>query len=292
MNAPVERRGAPSLLGSQRREDAARGAHTPSLLDLMHEGFYLLFLLRNGAKPPHQARDDAQRQQLASSEMPGVERQSPPPDAALMDETIFKEKIKAFLSEFDREARKLRANADDIESAKYAFCSALDEIVLNSALSLRMNWSQRPMQLVVFGDQLAGDHFYDRLEELRSKGGVRLAALEVFHVCLLLGFKGKYLHDASDKLGYITARLGDEIANIKGKSRGFAPQAERPDQIVNKLRSELPLWALSALFVAVALGCYLGLRTSLQHTTQRGMAAYSGLVKLAPRPANITITLP
>jgi type VI secretion system protein ImpK len=291
MNAPLERRGAPSLIGSQRREDAARAGHTPSLLDLMHEGFYLLFLLRNGAKPPHQARDDAQRQERPS-DLPPAERQAAPPDAALMDETIFKEKIKAFLAEFDREARTLRACPEDIDSAKYAFCSALDEIVLNSALALRMNWSQRPMQLVIFGDQLAGDHFYDRLEELRSKGSVRLPALEVFHVCLLLGFKGKYLHDASDKLGYITARLGDEIANIKGKSRGFAPQAERPDQIVNKLRSELPLWALSALFAVVALGSYLGLRTSLQHATRNSMAAYADLVKLAPQPANITVTLP
>jgi type VI secretion system protein ImpK len=86
--------------------------------------------------------------------------------------------------------------------------------------------------------------------------------------------------------------LGDEIAHMQGKSKGFAPQAERPDQIVHKLRSNAPLWAVSAVFGVIATGAYLGLESSLSHSTQDTLAAYSGLVKLAPRPAYVTITLP
>ena len=102
---------------------------------------------------------------------------------------------------------------------------------------MRLAWERRPLQLVIFGDQLAGEHFFDRLEALRSAGGARLPALQVFHMCLLIGFRGKHALDASDKLSYLTARLGDEIAHMQGRSKGFAPQAERPDQIVHKLRS-------------------------------------------------------
>ncbi len=259
--APVERRAAPTLQGGgQRRAGAVDGGRIPTLVELMHEGFYLLFLLKNGALPP-------EREQ-------------------------FSERITAFLAEFDREARKLRAHGDDIEAAKYAWCAALDEIILASGVALRGEWERRPLQLVIFGDQLAGEHFYDRLEALRGKGGARLPALQVFHLCLLLGFRGKYALDASDKLAYLTARLGDEIAHIKGKSRGFAPQAERPDQVVNKLRSDVPLWVLSALFALIGLGAYLGLKSSLTRSTQQTLAGYTDLVKLAPRPAHVSITLP
>jgi type VI secretion system protein ImpK len=37
-----------------------------------------------------------------------------------------------------------------------------------------------------------------------------------------LTWRGKQLEGA-EKLNYLTARLGDEIAHLKGKSAGFAP---------------------------------------------------------------------
>lgn len=345
MSTMIERRSASSLLGNQRREDAARGGQLPSLVDLLSEGFYVLFMLKNGALPPHQAADEAplaaRRDAPAQVAGRGVGMApaaaataaatayaaaaapvaggaiaeatiaSPPWPAAppagtraaaaetrrmteigLADEAALKEKVHAYLAEFDREARKLRAAGDDIEAAKYAYCAALDEIILGAQLAMSEFWQKRPLQLVVFGDQLAGEHFFDRLEALRVKGVARVQALQVFHMCLLMGFKGRHAHEAGDRLNYLTARLGEEIAHMKGKSRGFAPRAERPDQIVNKLRGEVPLWALSAVFALIALGVYGGLKSSLDHATLNRMASYADLVKLAPKPANLTITLP
>lgn len=258
MTPQIERRAAPTLFGTAAGAD---GARIQCLLDLMHEGFHLLFLLKNGSTPP-------------------------------AEEAAFTEKVSAFLADFDRDARKLRAHGDDIEAAKYAWCAALDEIVLASSFPLRAAWERRPLQLAQFGDQLAGEHFFDRLEALRSKGGARLQALQVFHMCLLLGFQGKYALDDGDRLAYMTARLGDEIAHIRGKSKGFAPQAERPDQVVHKLRSDMPLWALSAMFALLGMGAFAGLKSSLDSSTQAAVAPYAGIVKLAPRPAHLTITLP
>ncbi|MBJ7310791.1 type IVB secretion system protein IcmH/DotU [Rugamonas sp. CCM 8940] len=260
MRPLIERRALPHLLGGQRRGPAPDAGHQPSLLDLLHEGFYAVFMLKNGATPP--------------------------------DEATFLDKIRQFLAEFDTKARKLQAHGDDIEAAKYAYCAALDEVILSSTFPIRPTWERRPLQLALFGEQLAGQHFFDRLEALRGKGGVRVQALQVFHMCLLMGFRGRFALDDSDKLNNMAARLGDEIAHIKGKSRGFAPQAERPDQIVNKLRSDLPLWALASVFALIGLGSYVGLNSSLNRTTQTSMAAYADLVKLAPQPANVTITLP
>lgn len=259
MTAQIERRAAPSLFGNRAGAPAA-GPRIESLVDLMHEGFYVLFMLKNGSAPP--------------------------------GEHEFAEKVSGFLNGFEAEARRLRAHGEDIEAAKYAYCAALDEIILASGFPIREPWERRPLQLTVFGDQLAGEHFFDRLDELRGKGGARLQALQVFHLCLLLGFKGKYALDSSDKLACLTARLGDEIAHIKGKSRGFAPRAERPDQVTHKLRSDVPLWALSAVFALAALSVYVGMKSSLDNATRQGMAGYAGLVQLAPRPASLTVTLP
>ena len=123
-------------------------------------------------------------------------------------------------------------------------------------------------------------------------GSAHLQALEVYHLCLLLGFQGRFALDGRDKLNYLAARLGDEIARMRGKSRPFAPHADRPDQIVHKLRSDTSLWVLCGVFALAGLGAYLGYRNALGRETDRALASYNDLIKLPPRSANVTITLP
>lgn len=250
---------APSLIGGS-AQAPAQSAAPQTLLDLMYDGFYALFMLKNGNGP--------------------------------QDNADFAQKMAQFLDEFGRGAKKQGASPDDIDASKYAFCAAVDEIILRSSFPIRDDWARRPLQLMLFGDQLAGENFFNRLESLRARGSAHLQALEVFHMCLLLGFQGKYIIEGSEKLNYLTARLGDEIANMKGKRGGFAPHAERPDAIVHKLRSDLPLWVLCSVFGLICILGYIGLRTSLASNTEKSVAAYNDVVKLAPKAANITITLP
>ncbi|WP_075795630.1 type IVB secretion system protein IcmH/DotU [Massilia putida] len=252
MNHPVERRAAPTQRGA--------AGTAPALVDLMVEGFYALFLLKNGCGP--------------------------------QDQGGFADRMTSFLGDVDRSAKALGIPADDVTAAKYAFCAAVDEIILGSDYAIREAWETRPLQLRLFGDQLAGEHFFQRLEDLRAKGSAHLQALEVYHLCLLLGFQGRFALDGRDKLNYLTARLGDEIARMRGKSRAFAPHAERPDQIVHKLGSDTSLWVLCGVFALAGLGAYLGYRSALGHETDRALVSYNDLIKLPPRSANVTITLP
>lgn len=252
MNPTVERRAAPSSRGA--------AGTAPALVDLMVEGFYALFLLKSGCGP--------------------------------QDQAAFADRMTGFLGEVDRNAKALGIAADDVTAAKYAFCAAVDEIILGSEYPVREAWETRPLQLRLFGDQLAGEHFFQRLEDLRAKGGAHLQALEVYHLCLLLGFQGRFALDGRDKLNYLTARLGDEIARMRGKTRAFAPHAQRPDQIVHKLGSDTSVWVLCGVFALAGLGAYLGFRSTLGHETDRALVSYNDLIKLPPRSANVTITLP
>jgi type VI secretion system protein ImpK len=251
---PGDRRVAPTA--AQR----AAGAAPAALVDIMYDGFYALFLLKTGCGP--------------------------------QDKNVFADRVTGFLGEVDRSAKALGIPADDVTAAKYAFCAAVDEIILRSDYAIREAWETRPLQLRLFGDQLAGEHFFQRLEDLRAKGSVHLQALEVYHLCLLLGFQGRFALDGHDKLNYLTARLGDEIARMRGKPRSFAPHAERPDQIAHKLGNDTSLWLLCSVFALAALGAFVGFRTALAHETGQALASYNDLVKLPPRSANVTITLP
>lgn len=259
---------SPSLFNSADTSTAALSAGSAAaspreartLSDLMYDGFYLLFLLKG--------------------------KQSP------SDAESFSRSVKEFLTHVERDAVRLGCDAKDIHLCKYAFCATVDEIVLMSQFRIRDVWMQRPLQLQFFGDQLAGERFFDHLEELRREGSTRTQVLEVFHMCLLLGFQGKYILDGSEKLAYLTSRLGDDIAHLKGSRPLFAPHALPPDRIVHRLKNDVPLWVFGSVFGLLSLLAYVGIRWHLQSGAEQQLAGFEHVVRLAPPAANVTITLP
>lgn len=231
------------------------------LTDLMVDGFYMLFLLKNRHVP------------TGADEL--------------------RARVKEFLAGVERGAKRLDLPAEDLYLAKYAYCALVDEIVLLSQSAVRDAWARKPLQLELFGEQLAGENFFLRLEELRREGARRVQVLEVFHMCLLLGFQGRYMiEDGSEKLGLLCDRVGDEIAAMKGRRATLAPHWQAPDMVMNRLRSEVPLWVVGAVFALAGLAAFIGLRWHLGIETQRDLAAYTQVVKLPAPTAHVTITLP
>jgi type VI secretion system protein ImpK len=255
---------APSLFGDGNAGAPPASQAAPreavNLLDLLYDGFYMIFLLKNGYTP--------------------------------VDGESFRTRVRGFLVGLERGSKRLQTPADDLYQAKFAFCALVDEVVLSSRLELREAWGRRPLQLEFFGEQLAGERFFENLESLRHAGAARLQVLEVYHMCLLLGFQGRYLIEGSEKLGYLTARVGEEIAHIKGKRAAFAPHWAAPDRIVHALRSEVPLWVIASVFALVGLLAFIGIRWTLDRQTRSDLDAYSQVIQLAPQPAHVTITLP
>lgn len=231
-----------------------------SLLDLMSDGFYLLLLLKRGRLPT--------------------------------DAEAFTESIRKFLETVERGSLKLGIAGEDVYAARYAYCAAVDEAILTQPSAMRDTWERKPLQLVLFGDHLAGENFFARLEELRAQGAVRLQALEVYYFCLLLGFEGKYRIEGPEKLGYLSARLGDEIAYLKGRRAPFAPHWEPPDNVMHTLRRQVPLWAPAAVLGAFGLAGFFVFDTSLSRHTEARLAEHNRIVEMPPKTAHLTITLP
>ena len=243
-------------------DEAVLGARTPvrSLVDLLYDGFYLLTLLRKHSMPA--------------------------------DADAFSGAIQGFLDDFERAALKAGFASQDIFDAKYAFCAAVDEAVLGARTPVRDAWERRPLQLALFGEQLAGENFFEKLEAARNGGASRIQALEVFHLCLLTGFKGRYLLEGPEKLKYLVSQLGEQITHIKGKAPGFSPHWAPPDQIVNAIRREIPLWIIAAVLALVGLVSYLGLEWQARSQVRETLAGFTDIVQLAPRPPTLTLTLP
>ena len=197
----------------------------PTLKDLLEDGIYMLFLLRTGTAPHSVAE--------------------------------FNRRVDGFLSQFERHASNFGKSQQSVEDSKYAFCALMDEIVLASDFEIRDEWERNPLQLRIFGEHLAGEGFFERLENVRLNPQKNIEALEVFHTCLLLGFQGKYLLEGMEKLGYLTVRIGQEIAAVRGGRAEFAPHWKPAFRFQEFVRHELPLWAFFSLLVVAAILVFL-----------------------------------
>lgn len=255
---------APSLYGEPMPARHDSPQHSPhnsrTLVDLMHDGFYLLLLLKNRYIPT--------------------------------DADQFALQVRHLLDNFERNARRMNAPVDDIYAAKYAFCAAIDETILASDMPIRTTWECAPLQLILFGDQLAGEHFYGELEQVRQRGHASVQALEVFYMCLLTGFQGKYMLDGKEKLNYLIATLDKEIAHLKGKRAPFAPHWKSPDSIKHLMKADLPMWVVGSALALVGIAMYGGLSWLLAGHTNAALGQYFDIIKLAPQLAHITISLP
>jgi type VI secretion system protein ImpK len=141
----------------------------------------------------------------------------------------------------------------------------MDEIILSSSFGLRDEWERMPLQLRLFGEHLAGEHFFTRLEALRLDPHKNLELLEVYYTCLLLGFRGKYLLEGQEKLDYLKQKLGQEIQQARGGKAEFAPNWRLPQRFQAYMRHELPMWLYFALLAAVGIGIYGTYRLLLSH---------------------------
>jgi len=192
-----------------------------TLKDMLEDGIYLLFLLQSDNSPN--------------------------------SATEFNKRIENFLAQFDKNARNLNKPQEAVMNAKYAFCALMDEIILSSNFSIREDWERAPLQLRMFGEHLAGDRFFDKLEILRTDPTSNIETLEVFHACLLLGFQGKYLLEGTEKLNYLISRINQEIAHARGGKAEFAPNWKLPHRFQQFVRHELPLWLFFALLASVGV---------------------------------------
>jgi type VI secretion system protein ImpK len=106
----------------------------------------------------------------------------------------FRNSIRAALKSAMEQAKALGYSSEMNQLAFFAVIALLDESVLKLQSPAFAEWAQRPMQEEMFGHNRAGEVFFDHLRGLLARQDSAEAAdgLEVYALCMLLGFKGRY----------------------------------------------------------------------------------------------------
>jgi type VI secretion system protein ImpK len=159
----------------------------------------------------------------------------------------------------EEKGRSAGFSPDMLTNARYAVAAFLDEMLINSRWVHKDEWAARPLQYEFFGEFTAGEGFFKRLETIRGGIPVNADLLELYTYCLMLGFEGQYKLQDRDKLRGLVDDLSRQIQGKRGEIPPLSPKGRRPEELLELVKRELPVWVIVVTSVSLVLFFYLGL---------------------------------
>jgi type VI secretion system protein ImpK len=189
--------------------------------------------------------------------------------SAFGEADLLRERIKRLLDKAGVEAARAGVAHEDVQAAKFAMVAFIDETILSSEWAEKDRWLARPLQLEIYDRYDAGEEFFVKLETLRGQRGHRAEVLEVYYLCMTLGFKGRYqLHD-QERLRLIIEETYAELKRAPGMGVGVLSVHGKPrDQVATEVKSKLPAWMVVAAAAILGLIMYLGMSFYISSTAQ------------------------
>jgi type VI secretion system protein ImpK len=174
------------------------------------------------------------------------------------DAGAFRAHMLQLLARADAEARAAGYDPADVQLAGFAVVALLDESALNARQPALADWARRPLQEELFGNHMAGEWFYQHVDQLlaRPDAGPLADLLEVHQLCLLLGFRGRYGAHDPGAVHAVAARVGERVARLRGAPGDLAPAWRPPDDAAPALDPwvrRLALALAGALVLAAGL---------------------------------------
>jgi type VI secretion system protein ImpK len=173
---------------------------------------------------------------------------------AVADVATFRGQMREALRRADQEARGRGYSAESVKQSIFATVAFLDESILNLQNQTFAEWVRKPLQEELFGVHVAGEIFFENLKKLLSQNDAPELAdvLEVYLLCLQLGYRGRYGMGAGGDLRAIIETLREKIRRTRGESKYLAPAwAPPPDG------GPLPPDTATRRLALVAIGCLL-----------------------------------
>lgn len=174
------------------------------------------------------------------------------------DKDVLRQRVLELLNKVEREAKNAGIAVEDIQAAIFALVAFLDETIIASEWSQKEAWLAKPLQLELYNRFDAGEEFFLRLDKLRQGPQYNSDLLELYYLCITLGFKGKYQFQGRDILRKIIEETYIDLRRIKRKSTEIlSPHGDRKDEIVKAMAKEMPIWVVIVIVLSLGFFFYL-----------------------------------
>lgn len=175
-----------------------------------------------------------------------------------------KSRVADLFDKFEREGRTAGIDNEKVRLAKFALVAFLDETIISSSWTQKDEWLAEPMQIKLFDTFNAGEEFFEHLHQLRQRSSGNADILEVYYLCLALGFKGKYQLQSPENLRRVIDDLNLELhPEMYSAVDSISPNAKPKDTFIQTTTRGIPLWVYPAGAVLVFVLLYVILSFSI-----------------------------
>ena len=171
----------------------------------------------------------------------------------VQDAEAFRNQIREKIRAAEQEARRHGFNDTEARMGILAAVAFLDETVLNAANPAFRDWPRLPLQEELFGHHVAGESFFQYINQLLAGEDSEKAGdlVEIFLICLLLGYRGRYSAGRAGDLKVIQDRMVEKLYRIRGYSHTIATIGDLPEDSPPPLTDP---WSRRLLFAAAGFG--------------------------------------
>lgn len=171
---------------------------------------------------------------------------------AVSDAESFRGHIREAVRRADEQGRSAGYAPEDIRVGLFAAIAFLDESILNSKNPLFADWPRKPLQEELFGGHVAGEIFFKNIDRLLSSSDTSALAdiLEVYLLCLLLGYGGRYASSGRGELHSFENQITERIRRIRGTLGPLSPDSEF--QATEKIATHSDSLARILMWTAIA----------------------------------------
>lgn len=176
------------------------------------------------------------------------------PDVAGLHQRLVKE-----IKEFEEAAREQGIKPEVVLSTRYLLCTLLDEAVMNTPWGSESAWSQRSLLSIFHGETSGGEKCFLILQRMRQSPVDHLDFIELFYICIALGFEGKYRIAAGgrDQLLQIKDELFEVIRRYRGEyERSLSGRWQGLGRAGKSLSEHLPIWVVASLVAGILFFSY------------------------------------
>jgi len=168
--------------------------------------------------------------------------------------------MKQALLRAEQEGRSGGYKPEDVRQVLFAVVAFLDESVLSSKNPIFADWPRLPLQTELFGRQIAGEIVFQDLQRTlgRPDSAEVCDILEVYGLCLLLGFRGRYAAGGAGDLQSLISAIQEKIRRVRGPAGALSPRGLLPSDAirvsrVDPLVRKLAIAAFSLMTLAIVL---------------------------------------
>ncbi len=165
------------------------------------------------------------------------------------------------IKQFELKIKNLGVSGEQVQAARYALCTLLDETVLNTPWGCNSIWSTQSLLIFFHKEAWGGEKFFLILKNCMQQPGTHLDLLELLYFCLCLGFEGRYRvedHGLS-KLEEIRENAYQIIQRQHGDvERTLSLHWQGIKDKRNVLAKFVPLWVIGSVAALLLMFSFLG----------------------------------